>query len=147
MGSMPYEEYFPCSMELEQMEKDNPGMFETYQELMCNFYICMDVHNTRENTNRIKVWADYLFPVLDGVLEDVQFLISDDDIHQKIVSSAHEDVILEEDDRIFEKGDKFKSFHRQAKHPISRQELFAGFLSVWLKKCVIPSPPHDEILS
>ena len=31
MGSKPYEEYFPCTMELEQMEKDDPEMFETYQ--------------------------------------------------------------------------------------------------------------------
>ena len=45
MGSMSYEEYFPCMMELEQMEKDNPELFTTYQELMCHFYICMNVHN------------------------------------------------------------------------------------------------------
>jgi len=51
MGSMPYEEYFPCTMELEQMEKDNPKMFATYRELMCHFYICMDVHNARGNVN------------------------------------------------------------------------------------------------
>ena len=64
-----------------------------------------------------------------------------------MVSSAHENVVLEEDNKIYEKGDKFKSFHRQAKHPISRKALLAGFLSVWLKKYVIPSPPHDRILS
>ena len=38
MGSMPYEEYFPCTIELEQMEKDDPEIFE-YQELMCHFYM------------------------------------------------------------------------------------------------------------
>jgi len=43
MGSMPYEEYFPCTMELEQMEKDDPKMIDTYRELICHFYICMDV--------------------------------------------------------------------------------------------------------
>ena len=84
MGSMPYEEYFPCIMELEQKEKDNPEMFKTYQEL-CHFYICMDVHDTHGNVNRIKVWADYLFPVLDGALENVQLPIPDDDINQKMV--------------------------------------------------------------
>jgi len=46
MGSMPYKEYFPYSMELKQMEKDDPEMFETYRELMCHFYICIDVHIT-----------------------------------------------------------------------------------------------------
>ena len=64
-----------------------------------------------------------------------------------MISNAHEDVILEEDDDINEKGDKFKSFHRHAKHPISRKALLAGSLSVWLKKCVIFSPPHDGSLS
>jgi len=31
--------------------------------------------------------------------------------------------------------------------PISRKVILAGFLSVWLKKCIVPSPPHDKILS
>jgi len=146
MGSMPCEEYFPCAMELEQMEKDDPEMFETYQELMCHFYICMAIHNTRENANGIKVWADYLFLILDGAPEDVQFSIFEEDIRQKMVSSAHED-ILEEDERIYEKGDRFRSFNHQVKHPMSRKALLAGFLSVWLKKCVVPSPLHDGILS
>ena len=78
------------------MEKDDPEMFETYQELICHFYICMDIYNTRRNANGIKVWADYLFLVLDGAPENIQFSIPDDDINQKMISSAHEDVVLEE---------------------------------------------------
>ena len=64
-----------------------------------------------------------------------------------MISSAHEDVILEEDDGICDKGDKFKSFHHQTKHPMSRKALLVSFLPVWLKKRVVPSPPHDGILS
>jgi len=79
MGSISYEEYFPCTIELEQMEKDDPKMSKTYRELMCHFYIYMDVHNTSGNANGIKVWVDYLFPVLNGAPEDVQFPISDDE--------------------------------------------------------------------
>ena len=60
-------------MEFGQMEKDNPEMFETYRELICHFYICMDVHNAQGNANGMKVWADYLFSVLDDAPEDVQF--------------------------------------------------------------------------
>ena len=93
------------------MEKDDPEMFETYWELICHFYSCMDVHNARGNANGIKVWADYLFPILDGgAPEDVQFPLSEEDIRQKI-SSAHEDIVLEEDDGIYEKGDELKSIH------------------------------------
>jgi len=79
----------------------------------------MDVYNTHGNENGIKVWADYLLPILDGAPKDVQFRISKEDIHQKRISSAHEDIILEEDDGVYEKGDKFKSFHHQAKYPMS----------------------------
>ena len=62
-------------MELEKIEKDDPEMFETYREYMSHFYICMDVHNTRGNANGRKVWADYLFPVLDDAQEKFQFPI------------------------------------------------------------------------
>ena len=55
IGSMSYEKYFPCIIELEQIEKDDPKMFEIYRELMCHFCICMDVHNTHGNANGIKV--------------------------------------------------------------------------------------------
>ena len=64
-----------------------------------------------------------------------------------VPSSGHEDVILDEDDSIYEKSDKFKSFHHQASQTMSRKALLVGFLSVWLKKCVVLSPLHDEILS
>ena len=39
-----------------------------------------------------------------------------------------------------------RSFHHQARRPISRKALLAGFLSVWLKRCVVPSPSSDAIL-
>ena len=62
-----------------------------------------------------------------------------------MVVKGHDDVALEEDDGIYEKGDEFKSFHCQANHPMSRQALPTGFLSVWLK-CVVSSLLHDRIL-
>ena len=58
----------------------------------------------------------------------------------------HEDIILEEDDDIYEKGDTLKSFHHQAHQRISQKALLASFLSVWLKRYVVSSPPHDIIL-
>jgi len=44
MGSLPYKEHFPCVMEMEQLEKEDPALFETYRELMCHFYVCLDVY-------------------------------------------------------------------------------------------------------
>ena len=58
-------EYFLYTMELEKMKKDDSEIFETYRELICHFYICMDVHNARGNANGMKIWVDYLFPILD----------------------------------------------------------------------------------
>jgi len=49
MGSMPYEEYFPTNQELRQLAKDSPELYEVYQELMCHFYICMDIHRPKGN--------------------------------------------------------------------------------------------------
>ena len=70
--------------------------------------------------NVMKVWAYYPFPILDDASEEVQFSISDKDIIRVRAASGHGDVILEEDNDIYEKGDKFKSFHHQASQPMSR---------------------------
>ena len=54
--SMPYEEYFPCAEELTQMEKDKSVMYETYKEVMCHLYICLDLYPSRRNINSLKTW-------------------------------------------------------------------------------------------
>ena len=59
---------------------------------------------------------------------------------------AQGDIVLEEDDGIYEKGDIFRSFHHQARQPMSQKALLAGFLSVRLKRCMVPSPSRDVIL-
>jgi len=51
MGSMPYEEYSPGNRELRQLAKDEPDLYEIYRELMCHFYICMDIHRVKGNFN------------------------------------------------------------------------------------------------
>ena len=46
LGSLPYEEYFPCEVELAHLEKQEPALFETYRELMCHLYICSSMHGS-----------------------------------------------------------------------------------------------------
>ena len=53
IGSLPYEN-FPRTVELEQLEKEDSALFETYQELMCHFYIGLDVYHVRGNVNGLK---------------------------------------------------------------------------------------------
>lgn len=40
----------------------------------------------------------------------------------------------------------FYSYHFQALKPISNRALLAGFLMIWLKKCVVPTHPHEVLL-
>jgi len=90
-GSLPYEKYFPRMVELEQLEKEDPVLFETYRELVCHFYIRLDVHNARGNVSGLKVWADYVFPILEDAPEKNQFPVTDEDITRVMTSSEHGD--------------------------------------------------------
>jgi len=120
MGSLPYEEYFPCESELALLEKQEHALFETYIELMCHFYICLDVHGGyKESSNSLKSWADYLFLTLKKAPKEAQFGWIEEDILRMMREHDHGDVVLEEDDGIYERGDILKSFHHQARQPIS----------------------------
>jgi len=112
---------------------------------MCHYYIFLDLYPSRGNVNSLKSWVEYLFPVVDKPLENLQTPVLDKRIARAMKMRNHEDVILEEDDAEYERGDTFLSFHHQASRLISWQALLAGDLSAWLKRCVIPSPPHDGI--
>jgi len=59
----------------------------------------------------LKSWTDYLCPTLDGVLKGIQVPVGDEHITKMMVSIGHGNIVLEEEDEIYEKGDKFKSFH------------------------------------
>ena len=72
LGSLPYKEYFLYAEELAQLEKKEPALYETYRELMCHFYICLDLNFSRRATNSLKTWVDYLFPSLDGPIKSLQ---------------------------------------------------------------------------
>ena len=147
MGSLPYEEYFPCEAELTLLEKQEPALFETYRELMCHFYICSSMHGShKETSSSSKSWGNYLFPNLEDASEAAHYGVTDEDIFQRTKEHAQGDIILEEDDDIYEEGDILRSFYHQARRPISRKALLVGFLSVWLKRCVVSSPSSDVVL-
>ena len=90
-------------------------------------------------------WADYLFPTLEKALKEARFGVVEDDILRMMREHDHGYTILEEDGNIYEKGNTLKSFHHQAHQSISRKTLLVSFLSVWLKRRVVPSPPHDAL--
>ena len=130
MGHLPYKEYFPRPHELQQLRYQNTTLKETFLELMCYFHICLNIHYVRGNVNRLKSWKNYLFPYQDSTPEEIHALIPDPEIEARMAASGCYDVIFEEDDGVYEKGDFFKSYHHQARQPLSLPAILAGFLSV-----------------
>ena len=81
LGSLPYEEYFPCEAELALLEKQEPALFETYRELMCHLYICSSMHGSHKGAScSLKSWENYLFPDLEGTPEVAHCRVVDEDI-------------------------------------------------------------------
>ena len=107
MGSLPDEEYFPCAEVLEQLEKKELALYETYRELMCHFYIYLDLHPSRRTTNGLKTWVDYFFPAMGIPLEDLQAPMEDRRVAKAMKASGNGDIVFEEDDGKHEKGDTF----------------------------------------
>jgi len=59
-------------------------------------------------------------------------LSTDEEIKEKI-SASISSYIIELNEDTFSSGTTFKSFHYQAKTPISNRALLDGFLMQWLK--------------
>ena len=43
------------------MDKEELDLYEIYRELMCHFYICMNINKTKGYIIGQKSWTDYLF--------------------------------------------------------------------------------------
>jgi len=74
-----------------------------------------------------------LFPYLVSILKQIHAPVVDAEIEARMVASECGDVILEEDDGDYEKGDSFKSYHYQARQPLSHPTMLVSFLSIWMK--------------
>ena len=61
------------------------------------------------------------------------------------IESATETYTSQSDEDTFKAGTIFESFHHQAGVPLSGTALLAGFLMLWLKRCVVPSLPHEVL--
>jgi len=63
----------------------------------------------------LKSWGNYLFPNLEDAPEAAHCGIADEDIFRRMQEHSQGDMVLEEDDGIYEKGDILRSFHYQAR--------------------------------
>ena len=101
--------------------------------------------NSKGTSCSLKSWRDYLFLDTENTPEAAYCGVADEDIFSWMQKHSQGDLIVEEDDDPYEKGDILRSFNHQARRPMSWKALLAGFLTVWLKRCVVPSSSGDVI--
>jgi len=93
------------------------------------------------------LWANYLFlGVNKAGLVTRLAPCTDEEIAERI-SASSSSYTTESDKDTFKSDMNLKSFHHQIKIPISNRALLAGFLILWLKRCVVPTLPHEVVIA
>ena len=146
IGDAPYEEYVLLTEELNLLKKSNPLVYKTYWEVLCHFHIYGQVTGWRSGGIKQMSWANYLFPRVNKTNPMTRLAPStDEEIFEKI-SASTSSYTIEFNEDTFKPDSIFNSFHHQAKVLISNQALLAGFLILWLKRCVVPTLPPELIV-
>jgi len=93
-------------------------------------------------------WASYLFNGITEKDHSVTILApsSDEEIAERIDASVSS-YTTESNEDTFKPDTVLESFHHQARVPISDRALLAGFLMLWLKRCVVPTLSHEVIVA
>jgi len=95
---------------------------------MCHLYICSSMHGSHKGTScSSKSWGKYLFPNMEDAPKAAHCEVVDEDIFWRMQEHSQGDMILEEYDGPYEKGDILQSFHHQASRSMSRRALLASF--------------------
>ena len=93
-------------------------------------------------------WVSYLFNDINDKSSLVTHLApsTDEEIVERI-SASTSSYMTESNEDTFKPDTVFESFYHQTKIPISDRALFAGFLRLWLKRCVMPMLPYEVIVA
>ncbi|ONK56577.1 uncharacterized protein A4U43_C10F10290 [Asparagus officinalis] len=152
MGQMLYQEYFPSNHELSQLKDRMPDRYETLWDLTCHYHIALAqfeplAKRTKSNVS-MNQFASYMFRNLESNSGEaicelapltpagVNSLLKKIDAHSYTISSPESG---------FPTGTKFKSFLWHATAPIRPMTLLAGYLAIWLNKCVVPYQSSDAL--
>jgi len=132
MGDIPYEEYVPSAEELHLMEDSAPLVYATYWEVSCHFHICAKITGWRSRGVEQMAWANYLFNGLGDKADRLTRISpsTDAEIEERINTSTSSHAMESVEDT-FSPGTVFKSFHHQAKIPISNRALRFHFLKLF----------------
>ena len=92
-------------------------------------------------------WATYLFPGVNKATLMSRLAPSTVEKFFERISASTSSYTTESNEHIFKPDTLFESFHHQARIPISDRVLLASFLMLWLKRCVVPTLPHEVIIA
>ena len=137
------------------MKKDASLVYETYWELLCHFHICAQITELRAEGIKQMSWASYLFQGLRNktCLVSRRAVSIDEEIEEIIFASVISHTTKSNEDT-FKSDTVFESFHHQARISISGRALLemdrallAGFLMLWIKRCVVPTLPYEVLIA
>ena len=92
-------------------------------------------------------WTNYLFPGVNKTDPMTRLASSTDEEIIERISASTSSYTTKSNEDTFKPDTDFESFHYQAKVLISDRALLAGFLKLWLKRCVVPTLPHEVIIA
>jgi len=90
-------------------------------------------------------WANYLLPGVNKTSLVTRLASSTDEEIAERISAPTSSYNTESNEETFKPDVVFKSFHRQFKTPISDRALLVGFFILWLKRCMVPTLPHEVV--
>ncbi|ONK80915.1 uncharacterized protein A4U43_C01F23170 [Asparagus officinalis] len=126
MGNMIYQEYFPSNKELQQLRSRTPNRYNTFWDLACHYHIAL---------------ADN---VLDEPIYELSPLTTSE-VNELIKKSNAQSYTTASIKDGFAAGTKFQTFLWHGVKPIRPTTLLAGYLAIWLKKCVVPYQSSDVL--
>jgi len=111
-----------------------------------HYHVCAQITRLKVGDVKQMSWASYLFQALGKKTGPVSLLAAsiDEEINEKIIMAVSS-YTPESNEDTFEPDTVFKNFHHQAKVPISDRAQLAGFLMLWLKRCVVPMLSHEVL--
>ncbi|ONK72574.1 uncharacterized protein A4U43_C04F20830 [Asparagus officinalis] len=115
-----YQEYFPSNRELCQLKSTTTNRYDTLWDLTCHYYVALAA----------------ICELRPLTLSEINELIKKSDAHSYTTASIKDD---------FPVGTKFHTFLWRTMKPILPMTLLAGYLIIWLKKCVVPYQPTDVL--
>ena len=91
-------------------------------------------------------WVNYFFQDLGNRIGSVSRLAAsiDEEIKERIFMAVRS-YTIESNEDTFQPDIVFEKFHLQEKVLILDRALLAGFLMLWLKRCVMPTLPHEVL--